>query len=195
MEEAQPSEPSQGGEPAAWGSRPFSVLLPKSSSLLGISLMLLFMGVAFLAVGIFLIKPVGGASSGHAPGFFRVFELLFNVLDSGFRIVWCLFSTIMLVAGIVCLRSHRRNAGVERRLVGSPGSIALKCIRDGTVIYEKTFDRSQLRDIRATVSGGVNGKPMKRIEMIVGDRSETIANWVAGEKADALVEEVRQAMR
>jgi len=45
------------------------------------------------------------------------------------------------------------------------------------------------------VSGSVNGKPMKRIEMILGDRSETIANWVAGEKADALVEEVRQAKR
>jgi len=193
-EEPKASDAAVIEESALVDTRPFSVLLPKSSSLLGISLMLLFMGVAFLAVGIFLIKPVGGASSGHAPGFFRVLELLFSVLDSGFRIVWCLFSTIMLVAGIVCLRSHRRNSGVERRLVGSPSSIALKCIRHGTVIEEKTFERRLFRDIRATVSGGVNGKPMKRIEMILGDRSETIANWVAGEKADALVEEVRQAM-
>lgn len=195
VEETSPQHSAAAPATTVAGNSAFSVLLPKPSSLIGLSLMLLIMGAAFLAVGIFLIKPVGGGSSGHAPGIFRVLELLFSVLDSGFRIVWCLFSTIMLVAGTFCLRSHRRNAGVEQRLVGSPTSISLKRLRHGTVIEERTFERSRFRDIRATVSGSVNGRPMKRIELILGDRSETIANWVAGEKADALVEEVRQAMR
>jgi hypothetical protein len=62
-------------------------------------------------------------------------------------------------------------------------------------VEEKTYERRLYRDIRATDTGSDNRKSIKRIEMILGDRSETIANWVAGEKADALVEEVRQAMR
>ncbi len=182
-------------EPAGVGTRPFSILMPKSSGSLGIGIMLLVMGLLFLGVGIFLIKPIGMGHAHSSEGFFTIFNRLFSLLGSGFQIVWCLISTIMLVSGIACLRSHRRNAGVEQRLIGSPTGISLKRLRHATVVEEKTFERRLFRDIRASVMGSVNGKPMKRIEMILGDRSETIANWVAGEKADALVEEVRQAMR
>lgn len=182
-------------EPAVVGSQPFSILIPKSSGALGIGIMLLVMGLLFLGVGLFVIRPHGMGHAHSSEGFFRILDLMFGLLDSGFQVIWCLISTIMLVAGIACLRSHQRNVGVEQRLVGSPNSISLKRFRHGTVIEEKTFERRLFRDIRATVSGSANGKSMKRIEMILGDRSETIANWVAGEKADALVEEVRQAMR
>jgi hypothetical protein len=153
------------------------------------------MGLLLLAVGIFVIRRHGVGHAHSSEGLFGILDLLFGLLDSGFQIIWCLISSIMLVAGIACLRSHRRNAGVEQRLIGSPTGISLKRLRHGTVVEEKTFERRLFRDIRATVSGSANGKSMKRIEMILGDRSETIANWVAGEKADALVEEVRQAMR
>lgn len=186
---------STASAPFAAGNRAFSVLLPRSSSVLGIGLMLLLMGMGFLCVGIFFIKPIGGAPSSHAPGFFRMVELLFDLLGSGFRIIWCIISTIMLVSGIACLRSHARNSGIERRLVGTPTGIAIQKLRHTAVQEEKVFERSLFRDIRVSVTGSVNGKPMKRIELILGDRSETIANWVAGEKADALVEEVRQALR
>jgi hypothetical protein len=35
---------------------------------------------------------------------------------------------------------------------------------------------------------------MKRVELIVGDRAEKIANWMGGDDADTLVTDVRNAL-
>ena len=51
-----------------------------------------------------------------------------------------------------------------------------------------------MTDIRTSNSGHINGKVRKRIELIVGDKVEEIVNWMDGEQADAIAEELRSAL-
>lgn len=82
----------------------------------------------------------------------------------------------------------------ETRIDGSISDIAIRTSRHGLILKERVFPRASVTEIRSSVSGSSNGKAMKRIELIGGDQAETIARWIDGDKADALVEEVRRPL-
>jgi len=162
----------------------FSVVLPGSAAA-GLLFGILFalVGGAFVGIGLLMMS----GSHGGSPGFFR------NV-DAGFRGIWLTMSSVFFVIGCIVTVTSARKLGTETRIEGTTRHIAVRKMKKGMVLEEKLFDRAQVRDIRASETGQMNGKPMKKLELIVGEKAERIALWVDGEKADAAVDEVRRAL-
>lgn len=173
----------------------FSFALPKSgSSLLPHAIMLLLMGVGFIFVGIYLIEPTTGIPAKSSPTFVKAFDFIFNFMSQGFRVIWTLMSATMAAAGLALLVWLKRTCNQETRVEGTDSEVAIRTTRRGLVLKERVFPRASVANIRCSASGSSNGKPMKRVELIVASKSEVISRWVDGEKADAFVEEVRRAL-
>jgi hypothetical protein len=111
-----------------------------------------------------------------------------------FRVVWLVFSGGMGSIGLYLTQRLLRSSGHEFRFDGDAMNVHLRTYARGRVIDGKSFARSSVMDLRSSVSGNYNGLPMKRVEMIVGDKVETLATWIEGGEADDFLSEARQAL-
>ncbi len=153
---------------------PFSAVIPgigRHALLMG--LVLCLMSGAFIAIGFTLMADEGWI---------------------GFRGVWVLMSSVFFLAGAGMAVRFFTNRGKERRIEITPGGVAIRTYRGGRVLKDESFDRREVTDIRASLNGNSGGTPMKRVELIVGQRAVKLANWIDGDKADDLVREVRAAL-
>ncbi len=103
-------------------------------------------------------------------------------------------SGIMATGGLALMIWMIRTRDRETRVEGTESEISIRSYQRGLILQDRSFPRDSVSDIRASVSGSSNGQPMKRIELIAGNRAEKIASWVDGEKADVMVAEVRGAL-
>jgi uncharacterized membrane protein len=169
----------------------FSITIPKpgACAIVG-SLIFAIIGIGFACIGIFAIEgePFPKDQSG---GVMTLFHFL---LANGFLTIWTLISSIFAVAGVWMAFSTLKGVGKDRRIEGSESQIFLRTYQNGLVSDEKSFPRQQVHDIRGTESGKSNGTKMKRVELIVGDKTEKIANWMDGDLADKLIREVKEAL-
>ncbi len=169
----------------------FSVSIPKpgAGSLVG-SLLFALIGIGFVCIGIFAIdgEPMPEDQSG---GIITWIHFLFA---NGFRTVWTLISSIFALAGVWMTFSTLIGMGKDRRIEGSESQISLRTYQNGLVTNEKSFPREHVHDIRGTESGKSNGTTMKRVELIIGDKTEKIVSWMDGDLADKLIQEVRAAL-
>ncbi|MFM2198351.1 MAG: hypothetical protein RLZZ505_1783 [Verrucomicrobiota bacterium] len=166
---------------------------PGKSAIFG-SLIFATMGVVFFCVGLFVIEGSPGPDRDNGSGAGHQVGLIFSLLDNGFRIMWLLMSGLFAAIGIGISIHTFRSIRKDLRIEGNSAEIAIRTYRRGLVFDEKSFPRSQVTDIRASQSASSNGRPMKRVELIVGDRAEKIANWMGGDDADTLVTDVRNAL-
>lgn len=173
----------------------FSIVLPRSRGhLMPSAIGFVVIGVLLAIIGTKVIEdfqtPAGkDGSTGTA-----VFDLLFGLATGGFDGLWLMGSWTMVLVGLVMLFFHFRSREKETRLEGTELEISIRSYRNGRVLEDRTFPRTSVTDIRCSVSGSSNGKPMKRVELIVGDKAEKLAWWVDGELADAFVAGVRAAL-
>lgn len=153
-------------------------------------LVMLLIGLAALAVGIF---DDFGFSSGEGrlnDWFDRVFAVLFNL----FRLVPILVGLVFAGIGGAFLHNTWNRSGREIRLEGDETQVALRTYRLGRIIREEPFARPTVSRAVASHSGSVNGKSMKRIDLMVDGRAHKLAGWVTGDQADAWVENVNRAL-
>ncbi len=173
----------------------FSVTLPQSRKhLWPFAVMMTLMGVGFFFVGIYLIDGGEARPSGSSPGFLHGIDVLFWGLSNSFRTLWIFMSGIMATGGLALMIWMIRTRDRETRVEGTESEISIRSYQRGLILQDRSFPRDSVSDIRASVSGSSNGQPMKRIELIAGNRAEKIASWVDGEKADVMVAEVRGAL-
>lgn len=167
----------------------FSVTIPKPgvSALIG-SLIFAIFGIGFVCAGIFLIEGESSPADSESGGWLPF------LMANGFRTFWIMFSSIFVFAGLGMSYSTLKGMRKDRRIEGNEAEISLRTYRNGLVMEDRSFPRSQVFDIRATQSGSSNGNAMKRVELIIGDKTEKIASWMDGDAADQLVEEVRAAL-
>ena len=168
----------------------FSIPIPKpsASSVVG-SLIFAVIGIAFVYLGIFVIE--GDSIPKEQQGKHGAFEWFFFLMANGFRTVWTLFSSVFAVIGIGMTYSTIRTMGKDRRIEGNEEEVSIRTYRKGLTLENLSFPRNSVHDIRATHSGSSNGKAMKRVELVVGNKTEKIANWMDGDMADQLIEKVR----
>ncbi len=171
----------------------FSIAMPKPHKFGWIGgLVFALFGIGFMCIGIFVIDgdPLPKKSEGAA----YVFDFVFFLFSNGFKGFWILFTSIFVVIGIATFVASLRGLGKDRRIEGNSAEISIRTYKRGLVVKDKSFPRNSVTDIHASSSGSSNGKPMKRIELIVGDKSEKLASWMDGDAADELVAEVRAAL-
>jgi hypothetical protein len=172
----------------------FSITLPPpGKAALIVSLALPAMGIAFFCIGLFVMEG-NEPPSEEREGADNWFVMIFSLFENAFRAFWLLFSGFFAVVGIGIFFMTLRKLGMDQRIEGSRSAISIRTYNRGFMTDEKSFPRDQVADIRASESGHNNGNPMKRIELIVGDRAERIADWLDGGKADAIVAEMREAL-
>ncbi len=118
-----------------------------------------------------------------------------------FNAVFSLFSLIPIIVGLAfgavgvqLVSSNWPGRGLERRLEGDEIQVAIRTYQHGRVIKEQSFPRKYVRDARASHAGNANGKPMKRIDLIVDGKAKRITRWTAGDVADAWVADVCRAL-
>ena len=173
----------------------FSYPLPKSgSSLWALGIMLLLMGSGFVCIGIYLLDPETGTPDQKSLGAFRVFEFLFNLIGQGFRTIWILMSCGMAAIGIAIIAWLNKTKHRETLIEGSDSEIAIRTTQHGRILKERVFARADVSGIRSSTSGTSNGKTMKRLEILVAGKAETVAHWIDGEKADELAEKFRNSL-
>lgn len=169
----------------------FSISIPKpgAGSIFG-SIVFAIIGIGFVCLGIFAVEgePFPKDQSG---GIITWIHFLFA---NGFRTIWTLISSVFAVAGVWMTISTLKGVGKDRRIEGSESQIFLRTYQNGLVTNEKSFSREQVHDIRGTESGKSNGTTMKRVELIIGDKTEKIASWMDGDLADKLIREVKEAL-
>lgn len=177
-------------------SRAFSVVLPTARKhLWPMAVLLTIIGLVFIGVGIFLIDGKGSTSPANDdPAFVRVFDFVFDLLTQGFRTIWLLASTAMAGGGIWLWAHLFRSRRIERRLEGDSTTVALRKYRRGLVLSEQTWPRGDIKAVRSTSSGHSNGKPMKKISLLAGEKEITLAWWVDADAADAVVDQATAAL-
>ena len=173
----------------------FSVVVPGFGENTWIApLVLSAVGVVFLCIGIFFIEgeSMPGKADGEGAG--HIFSLVFSLMGNGFRVIWMLLASFFTLLGIAISVALARDAGKEKRIEGNAGEVSIRSYKRGMIVEQRFFPRSQVTDIRTFKSGSSGSTVMKQVELIVGEKVEKIANWIDGEKADALAGKVRDAL-
>jgi hypothetical protein len=153
----------------------FSVALPQTNNLWGL-LFVLGMCIAFMVIGLKVILREAMAGP---------------VL---FRTVWLVMDGLFFLLCLSGIISALRSLGVETRLDGDTRHLTLRKVKKGLTLKETVFERSEFHDIRASAFGSSNGREMKRIELLIGEKAHRLASWMDGAKADEFVAEVRRAI-
>ncbi len=190
-EETELKIPVPGHAPAE-RKEVFSIAIPgppKHAWIFGLNFTLMSLG--FMCFGIFAME--GDTLPEKEEGASYVSNLVFSLFSNGFRGIWLLMTTVFAGLGIFILVSNLRGMGQDRRIEGNSAEISIRTYERGLVVKDKSFARNSVTDIRASTSGSSNGKQMKRIELIVGDKAEKLSSWVDGDEANELVSQVRAA--
>jgi hypothetical protein len=168
----------------------FSIEIPKSGKhLWPLAILLMIVGVAFLFIG-FRYLPDAPSGIRNDDPLALVFRM-FDVLSHGFNLVWTISAMAMVVGGLFLTYRLQRSRHLIKKIEGTASDIAIRSYRHGRVWKETSYPRQQVTDIRSSESGQINGRPMKRLELIVGDKVESLASWIEGDAADSVVAEVR----
>lgn len=173
----------------------FSVVVPKSGIFFQGAWVFLLMGLAFLAVGAFVIRPASGVAGEEAPRIVRVIDSGFHLAESGFRVMWLGMSGLMASIGAAGLVVRFRGRDQETRVDGNDGEITLRVMQHGRVVREKwRIDRSAASDVRCFTSGSSNGREMKRVELVTRDKVVPLVRWCEADAANAFAGELRSAL-
>ncbi|MGC4015569.1 MAG: hypothetical protein QM755_13775 [Luteolibacter sp.] len=167
---------------ASHSKEAFHAVLPASPVALSASLFLSLLAAAFLVIGWFVL-PHHSSGTGFT-----------GIPDLGFRGVWIGMSGLFLVGGCGWAIASIVRLGSEIHIEGDARRITVRRMKKGVVLKEQFLDRALVRDIRASGMGEAFGKPVMKLELIVGDKVERIAGWVDGDHADQVVDEVRRAL-
>jgi len=152
------------------------------------------MGAIFLLVGVGLIAFIVSRNfdlpkpEREGAGWFVIFDMISSLFD----LIPIMMGLFFAGMGGAMLLSSR--PGREMRLEADETQVALRTYQAGRVIKEQSFPRGSVTGVRATRMGDANGKPMKRIDLIVDGRATRITRWTDGEVADVWVRDVCLAL-
>ena len=155
------------------------------------------MGVIFLCIGLGAIAmgvlhgPDSPRPDKDGVGWITV---VVDSLFSFFSLIPIIVGLVFGGIGVMMVRSTWPGRGREMRLEGDETQVALRTYQHGRIIKEQSFPRSSVSGIRATHTGHVNGKPMKRIDLIVDGKAERITMWTEGDVADVWAADVTRAL-
>lgn len=171
-----------------------SVRLPLApGQWLGAGIMFLVIGVAFILVGVFVMDQ-SFMEERRPRAQDGAIGSMFNFLFSSFRVMWIAQAGVFAAIGVGMLIRYSRRRGQETRLEGTKDEIVLRTTKAGRLVSQRDFPKGTLLDVRASFTGSSNGKPMKRIELLIGAKAHTLGRWFDGEKADSFVAEARRAL-
>lgn len=173
----------------------FSVEIPQARKhLWSVAIMLMVIGVTFIVVWFKFLNEPAPRGTSDEPAIIALISRLFDLLSTAFQGIWVFSAVAMAVGGFYLFIRLLRERHHVRKLEGNDSEITVRTYRHGRVWKEKTFPRPEVSDIRASTSGHSNGKTMKRLELIIGNKAESLASWIDGDAADALVAEVRAGL-
>lgn len=161
---------------------------PKWHWIMGVVFVLL--GLGAIAVGVFHGRDFPKPGKDGMDWIAVVFESLFSL----FSLIPILVGLVFGGIGVAMVSSTWAGRGRDVRLEGDETQVALRTYQHGRVIKEQSFPRSSVSGARATRTGAVNGKPMKRIDLIVDGKAQRITRWTDGAVADAWVNDVCRAL-
>ncbi len=152
------------------------------------------MGCLFLWVIIRFMPYETFTTIQDEPVILRMMEWGFTMLSYVFRVVFFLIGGSMMVGGIAMIIRVFRHHGEVTQFQGNSTTVTIRRLRAGRVLKEKSFPRQSVTDLRSSISSITDGITTKRIQLVIGDKAETVANSIIADKADAMVAEIRQAM-
>ena len=161
---------------------------PKWYWILGLVLMLV--GLGAITIGF----TNGPDLPSHGKDGIDWIAVVFNGIFSLFSLIPIIVGLVFGAIGVSILKSTWPGREREVRLEGDETQVALRTYQHGRVIKELSFPRNSVREVRATRSGDVNGKPMKRIDLIVDGKAKRVTQWTAGDVADTWVGDVCRAL-
>jgi len=161
---------------------------PKGHWIMGVFFVLI--GLGAISMGVFKGPGFPTPGKDDVDGFAVVFNALFSLFSLIPIIVGLVFSGI----GVLMVRNTWPGRQREVRLEGDETQVALRTYQHGRVLKEQSFPRSSVSRVRATSTGHVNGKPMKRIDLIVDGKAKRITMWTEGDAADVWARDVCGAL-
>lgn len=188
--------PDGGGAAGAreW-QRQFSLPLPTSGAhLLKIGIVITVMAVIMATVGAFIFDAEGPSSDSDAPGLVRVFDFVFNLAESGFRIIWLGVTACLAGVGMFLTARALRNRHRQVRLEGDESQIYLRTYQHERILDERAFPRASVGRLRSFHSGSSNATLMKGMELQADGKALKLVSWVPAAEVDAFVDEASAAI-
>jgi uncharacterized membrane protein len=150
----------------------------------------ILIGLGAIAVGVFNGSDIPDQGNTAADQIAAAFDSLF----SGFNLIPKIVGLVFTGIGLTMVFSTLSGSNKEVRLEGDEAQVALRTYQHGRVIKEQSFPRSSVSGVRATRSGVMNGKPVKRIDLIVDGKAQQITGWTENDTADAWASDVCRAL-
>jgi uncharacterized membrane protein len=147
-------------------------------------------GLGSIAMGVFQWPDIPKPAKDGMNWIEVVFESFFSL----FSLIPIFVGLVFVGIGVMMVRSTWPGRGREMRLEGDETQVALRTYQHGRIIKEQSFSRASVSGVRATHTGHVNGKPMKRIDLIVDGKAHRITPWTAGEDADVWADDACRAL-
>lgn len=159
--EGQTGQTARAPEPAGPAGRVesrFTVVVPTPArrAALGGSLILLAIGLGFVALGIFVMDDAGF-----------------------FRILWIGMSAFFALVGLVALVLAIRSNGVVTEVVGMPGQVLMRRRRGRRVLSELSLPRGEVVAVRLFKTGAVNDQPAHALEVVGAHEALPLAYYNA----------------
>jgi uncharacterized membrane protein len=176
---------------AAQRQSSFSLPLPPSAKwqwLVG-GLLVVF-GMVAIAMGILNGPDLPQRAERDVEPTAETLESVFSL----FKLVPVIVGLVLGGTGVMIVSGTWSGRDKEVRLEGNETQVALRTYQHGRVIKEQAFPRSSVSGARATHTGHVNGRPMKRIDLMVDGKAQRIAGWTEGDVADVWVNDVCRAL-
>jgi hypothetical protein len=151
------------------------------------------LGSLFLFVAIRFMRFETLKLESREPLFFRLLEWIFSIIGNVGFIAVTLIALAILGGGVALIVRAIRKNGREISVDGDESVIVVREFRKGHAGAERVFQRCEVTGLRASIHSQTGGILSKRIELLMGDASETIAAPVHSDEADAILAELNEA--
>ena len=154
-------------------------------------------GMVLLVIGLVsLVMLVSGHSpfAHHGRAQADTVELVFDTVFNLFNLIPVLVTLVFMGVGGAWLFNTWPRRGQEIHLQADDSQVGLRVYQQGRIMSEQSFPRNLVQRVGSSTNGQINGRPMKRIDLIVNGKAVNLMRWTDGNVADEWVATVNGAL-
>lgn len=172
----------------------FSIPIPHQASQLHGAVLAIVVGLAFIAIGIFLLGDMNHHQVSEGPGLFRFIDIIFNFMSHAFRFIWLAISSIVTLSAVFIILRTVRDLRTDSRLEGDRTEISIRSFRNGRIVQQQSVPRDAVTAIRHFPAATNQPQGGHRIELLTRDRAIPISTGASTKAAREFMRNASQAL-
>jgi hypothetical protein len=173
----------------------FSIPIPPGTPVQAIATLFgIAMGILFILIGIFVLDDIKFQTPTKSDGFFKIFDALFSLFTSSFRVLWITLCTIItLVIALSFLRQLRKRS-IQHTLEANRSEVSIRQSRHGRILSEKTLPRHTIIAVRHFPGGIRNDDTGYQIELLTESQAIPLVTGTTHLQARTFTQQANQSL-